>query len=244
MILLRKSKTFGLTKEKVEQDFVPLLADPEQSIRYEALVSLALCSDNPISYINESFVKDSAKIKVFVDKLCEGHLKALHYLLAQHVPFSKRVEEMSSKVLNDVEELIQVIAAFKHESSIPLLLRAYLPYEDDELGSNKTIEKMLDHYTDEQLLPYLQDALVYGNEGSQTVSILMLGAIPDPNFAELIQPFVHHKNEFIRLKVIEGCSLSGDPTSKTILQEIVKHDPSAMVREEADIALEMFEHDE
>lgn len=243
LTLIRKSKTYGLTNENVEQDFIPLLDDSEQSVRYEALVSLALCSHNPISYIKKSLVKDSStKLNILADKLREDHLGALHYLLDQHVPFSNRVEEMSGKVVNDVEELIQVIAAFKNETSIPFLLQAYLPYEDDELGSNKTIEKMLDHYTDEQLLSYLNDALVHGNEGSKAVSILMLGAIPDPDFAELIKPFVHHENEFIRLKVIEGCSLAGDPSSKSILQEMVEHDASAIVREEADIALEMFEN--
>ncbi|WP_028778577.1 HEAT repeat domain-containing protein [Shimazuella kribbensis] len=242
LTLLRKSMTSELTNENFEQEFASMLNDPESSVRYEALVSIVLCSSNPSSYIKETLDEDpSDKIKTLVEKVHQDHLEALHYLLNQLVPFSKRIDEMDGKTVNDTDELIQVIAPFQNEKSIPFLLQAYLPYEDDDLGSNKTIEKMLDHYTDEQLLPYLHEALIHGNDGSKAVSILMLGAIQYPNYLKLIHPFVHHENEFIRLKVIEGCSLFDDPSSKPILKEMVNRDVSAVVREEAEIVLEILE---
>jgi hypothetical protein len=243
IIILRKYINYNGFKNIYNDKFMKMIKDPEESVRYEALISLALCSHGPLKYLNRDILEDpSHKVKTFANILYQDRIEALHTILSKIIPLNieKIKQSVNGKPIDDAEEILKVLGELRSVKSIPYFLDAYLPYDDDGLGLNELIEELLENFTDEELIPYLLHALEKGNLGSKAISLLMLGCIRNTSFIPNIKQFLVHENEEIRIKTLEALSIMDDRSVLPDIVYVMEHDLSPRVREEAEITFELL----
>ncbi len=118
---------------------------------------------------------------------------------------------------------------------VPALL-ASLGYPDN-YEMYQSVLLVMAKFSNQQLLPYLIDAVRHGPKGGRMYAALQLGYTHDPSVTQYLLPLLSDPAEHVRAHAALALSIIAEPSTRIAVVALLK-DPSLEVRDAVECALE------